>query len=89
MYTKHHLVIPTENGYVKSVFAAFYQFLIEEATGCVYADLRLKNALDAARNLYSDERKALRTRPYFGNFNQTNTELLFVSDTGKEGVRYE
>ena len=78
MSTKTKIVVPIDNDYVKSVFRVFNQFLIEEATGCINAELRLQRDLNHARELYRNERRALCTGSYFGRYTEMNTELLFA-----------
>lgn len=75
---KVKIIIPMDNVYVQTVFKLFKQFLIEEATGCVFTDLRLCNNLKKARELHNIERKAMCNGLYFGVNDETNTELIFT-----------
>lgn len=75
---KVQIVVDMDNAYLKSLIKSFHQFLIEEATGAMNADLRLDDKLKAARALYEDERIELRNgMNYFGRFNAGNVELIF------------
>ena len=49
---KEQIVVDMNNDYLKAVIKSFHQFLIEEATGAMNADLRLEEKLKAARTLF-------------------------------------
>lgn len=75
---KEQIVVDMNNDYLKAVIKSFHQFLIEEATGAMNADLRLEDKLKAARTLYEHERIALKNGTnHFGRFNAGNVELIF------------
>lgn len=75
---KHKIVVDMDNDYLKALLKSIHQFLIEESTGSINADLRLQAKIEAAKTLYPDEMIALRNgRNYFGKFNTGNVELIF------------
>ena len=75
---KEQIVVDMNNDYLKAVIKSFHQFLIEEATGAMNADLRLEEKLKAARTLFEQERFDLKNgNNYCGRFNAGNVELIF------------
>ncbi|MDR0428188.1 MAG: hypothetical protein LBH12_06245 [Dysgonamonadaceae bacterium] len=74
---KKTIVVDMDNDYLKALMKSFHQFLIEECTGSINAELRLAEKLKAAKLLHHEEILELRKRPYFGRFNAGNVELIF------------
>ena len=74
-------VVPVDmsNDYARALVKTLQQFLVEECTGQVYAELRLAKKLEAIKNAFSEDRSRLRNRKYPISLNTENTELVFIN----------
>jgi hypothetical protein len=48
-----------ENDYLRAIMNAFGDFIQEEAAGNIYSELRLMKRIEAARQLYPQEKRLL------------------------------
>jgi len=79
---KQKMIVPMDNIYIQTVFKLFNRYLIEEVTGQgTFADVRLAKLLEEARNNYRVERKAIMSDGFWGKWDETNIELIFMQKT--------
>ena len=82
MKQKERIEIDFEHDYVKALFKAFHQFLIEDFTGKAFSETRLKAKIEGIRLLYHEEAEAMRKPQYFGSCTEENVELIFMNKEG-------
>lgn len=74
-------VVPIDmsNDYARALVKTLQQFLIEECTGQVYAELRLAKKLEAIREVFPDDRARLCRGHYPITLTTEDTELIFTN----------
>ena len=48
------IIIDIDNPYVKGLIKAMNEFMIEEASGCIYTELRLKNKREKLQDIFRE-----------------------------------
>ena len=78
---KSEVVLDTNNPYVQTLIKIFNEFMLEEASGQIYTELRLKNKIEQARNLFADEKRKIIeqnkfTLPIFGRITTSKYRII-------------
>ena len=81
METKE-VILDTSNVYVQTLMKIFNEFMIEEASGEICTELRLKSKIEQARNLFPDEKRRIveqnrNVLPIFGRVVFSEYKLIF------------
>lgn len=76
---KQNVVIDTNNLYVQGLIKAFNEFMLEETQrGSMFAEVRLKDKIEALKSVFNEERQQMVIgRGYFQNgdfFQKVNPE---------------
>lgn len=77
---KQNIVIDPNNPYVQALIQVINQFMLEEATGCSFTQVRLKNKVEQLQKIFSDERRRMvigDTVPVFGKPSLDKCKLVF------------
>ena len=82
---KQNIVIDTNNLYVQGLIKAFNEFMLEETQrGSMFAEVRLKDKIEALKSVFNEERQQMVIgRGYFQNgdffqkVNHETHELVF------------
>lgn len=77
---KTELVIDANNLYVQGLIKVINDFMIEEASGCVFTEDRLKNNIEKLKSVFKDERQNMLisgTIPKFASHTSGLYKLIF------------
>lgn len=76
------LVVDTNNIYVQSLIKVINDFLLEEASGCLSSEDRLRDKIEKLKSIFPDERKKMVIRgqaPLFGSPTSGKFKLIFAN----------
>ncbi len=77
---KEELVIDMNNPYVQGLVKVINKFMLEEASGCLSTEDRLKSDISKLKSLFGEERKCMVIKgraPMFTNPSAERFKLIF------------
>lgn len=80
---KKNIVIDTNNLYVQGLIKVINKFMLEEASGCLFTENRLKSDIEKLKSVFSEERQhmvVLGNAPKFTSPSAERFNLIFKTN---------